>query len=120
MEGLAMTLPTVTVDDLKQCTLQRLCHLNMGSNGSGWAYSCKQHPRLVVSDHFDKRTRKTTRTFLVDNERCLNLEDVAFRLSNPPKYVLVDEASDVPNEAWEPQPSLRERASKDPEQGSLL
>lgn len=115
-----MTLPTITVDDLKKCTLQRLAHLNLGGNGSGWLYACKEHPRLVVSDHFDKRTRKGTRTYLVDNERCLNLEDVAFRLSNPPKYVIVDEAADVPKEAWDITDRLVPKSGSGPAQGSLL
>ena len=115
-----MTLPTITVDDLKKCQLRMTLHMNMGAAGSAKLYECIEHPRLVVSDNWNKKARKTTRTYLVDNERCLNLEDVAFWLSHPPKYVLVEEASEVPKEAWEPLPPLLKQAGDDPEQGRLL
>ena len=96
------TLPQITRDDLTKCHLQMLAHLNIGSKGSSKLYECREHPRLLVSDHFDKKTRKSTRTFMVDNERCLNLEDAAFRLSNPPPFVEI--ADETPPE--QPQSDL--------------
>ncbi len=81
----------ITVDDLKKSRLRLTCHLDMGRSGYGKVYECVAHPRLVVSDQYDKTTRKGTRAFLVDNEVCLNMADAAFRLSHPPKFVVDDQ-----------------------------
>lgn len=74
----------ITAESLKGCKLGNGGHMR-GSGWFGYFYQCIEHPRLMIFDKSDKKTRKTTRLWLVDNVEVENLAAAAEALNAEPR-----------------------------------
>jgi hypothetical protein len=64
----------LTRADLQGRKAVNACHLNLGGKGSAWLFGVEGIPRLSVYDHYDKKTRRSTRTWKVDGKNCRDLD----------------------------------------------
>lgn len=67
----------ITAEDLRQCTVELVFHINMGNGGFVLNQRCVEHPSLIIIQERKSQKAKLYRTYQVGDHQCDTLEGAA-------------------------------------------